>query len=202
MEAATKKSRATRAKTSERESIQTLEETTKKAKRKTSKKNEEQAAEAKDSTVIAAPAAQAQPDGASTTPKSEFGAWLRREREARGLTQARAAQTIGIHVNQLARIEKGDSGTKQATAAAFARAFSLDEAEVLKRAGLAAPTAKQPTKGEIAKTNGKAAKTTRLKKQPEPQLKQQQSTAIQTQEQPSANGFLDRETMLASYRTM
>jgi len=202
MEAATKKSRATRAKTSGQESIQTLEDTTKKAKRKTSKKNEEQAVEANESTVIAAPPAQDQPDGASTTPKSEFGAWLRREREARGLTQARAAQTIGIHVNQLARIEKGDSGTKQATATAFARALSLDEAEVLKRAGFAAPTAKSPAEGEIAKTNGKAAKTTRSKKQPEAQSAQQQSTAIQTQEHPSANGFLDRETMLAIYRTM
>jgi transcriptional regulator with XRE-family HTH domain len=218
MDAATKKSRATRAKTNEQQQEQTqiLENTTKKTRRKTGQKNEAQSIETNGSEAAAAPAAQDQPDGAADkNPKIEFGAWLRRERESKGLTQASTAQAVGIHVNQLARIEKGASGSKQATVAAFAKALALDEAEVLRRAGftdtVAKPAAEEATsKTNGNKTNGRTAKIARARKlpkqpieQPENGIEQQPEQQLEPQaEQPKANNYLDRETMLAIYRTM
>ncbi|MDQ4123138.1 MAG: thiamine pyrophosphate-dependent enzyme [Acidobacteriota bacterium] len=207
MDAATKRSRATRAKTSEQEPTQDLENTTKKARRKTSQKKEEQAVETNSSTPITTPQAQDQPDGDATkTPKNEFGAWLRQQRETRGLTQARAAQAVGIHVNQLARIEKGESGTKKATVSAIAKAFSLDETEALQRAGFIAPSVEPTSNGTTAKTNGRGVRTARGRKQPQPVQQpdnrlEQQETKPQLEET-GTNSFLDRETMIGIYRTM
>ncbi len=44
----------------------------------------------------------------------QFGAWIRKARRDANLTQKNVADSTGIHEVQLARIEKGESGTKTA----------------------------------------------------------------------------------------
>lgn len=48
-----------------------------------------------------------------------FGSWLRRQRHLADMTQKQLADKAGIHEVQLARIEKGESGTKRDTVAAL-----------------------------------------------------------------------------------
>ena len=73
----------------------------------------------------------------------QFGAWLRRMRKMSDLTQKAVADAAGIHEVQLARIEKGESGTKRETVIAIARAIGLDEETALNQSGYASidPTA-------------------------------------------------------------
>jgi transcriptional regulator with XRE-family HTH domain len=67
----------------------------------------------------------------------EFGAWLRRERRGADLTQAQVAKRAGIHEVQVARIEKGESGTKRETVMQLALAIGIDVGEALNKAGYA-----------------------------------------------------------------
>jgi transcriptional regulator with XRE-family HTH domain len=76
----------------------------------------------------------------SMLPKShweQFGAWLRKLRRDAELTQKQVAEGAGIHEVQLARIEKGESGTKRETVIALAKALNVDESTALNHAGYA-----------------------------------------------------------------
>lgn len=66
-----------------------------------------------------------------------FGAWVRQTRRMADLTQKRVAEKAGIHEVQVARIEKGESGTKRETVIALAKALGTDEAIALNKAGYA-----------------------------------------------------------------
>lgn len=76
----------------------------------------------------------------SMLPKShweQFGAWIRKSRRDAELTQKQVAQKAEIHEVQLARIEKGESGTKRDTVIALAKAIGVDESITLNMAGYA-----------------------------------------------------------------
>jgi transcriptional regulator with XRE-family HTH domain len=67
----------------------------------------------------------------------QFGAWIRKMRRDAELTQKQVADRSGIHEVQLARIEKGESGTKRDTVIALAKAIGIDEEIALNNAGYA-----------------------------------------------------------------
>jgi len=76
----------------------------------------------------------------SLLPKShweEFGAWIRKMRRDAELTQKQVATKAEIHEVQLARIEKGESGTKRETVIAIAKAIGIDVSLTLNKAGFA-----------------------------------------------------------------
>lgn len=65
----------------------------------------------------------------------EFGQWLRQQRRLAELTQSQVARKAGIHTVQVARIEKGESGTKRDTVMQLALAIGIDAGEALGKAG-------------------------------------------------------------------
>lgn len=71
-----------------------------------------------------------------------FGSWLRKMRRAADLSQAEVARRAHISENQVARIEKGESGTRRETVIALARAIGINLADALKQAGYALPDEK------------------------------------------------------------
>lgn len=73
----------------------------------------------------------------SSTHWERFGSWLRQQRRLADLTQKNLADMAGIHEVQLARIEKGESGTKRDTVLALAKALNVDVDESLELAGFA-----------------------------------------------------------------
>lgn len=76
----------------------------------------------------------------SMLPKShweQFGSWIRKMRRDAELTQKDVSKKAGIHEVQIARIEKGESGTKRDTVIAIAKALGIDESVALNKAGFA-----------------------------------------------------------------
>lgn len=74
----------------------------------------------------------------SMLPKShweQFGAWIRKLRRESELTQKQLAEKAGIHEVQLARIEKGESGTRRETVILIAEALGTDKGTALANAG-------------------------------------------------------------------
>jgi transcriptional regulator with XRE-family HTH domain len=65
----------------------------------------------------------------------QFGAWVRKMRREADLTQKQVADQAGIHEVHVARIEKGESGTKRETVLLLAKALGVDKGEALQRAG-------------------------------------------------------------------
>lgn len=65
----------------------------------------------------------------------QFGAWIRKMRRESELTQKQLAEKAGIHEVQLARIEKGESGTRRETVILIAEALGLDKGTTLANAG-------------------------------------------------------------------
>lgn len=65
----------------------------------------------------------------------DFGSWIRIQRKLADLTQDQLAKKAGIHAVQLARIEKGESGTRRETVLALAKALGQDQDELLNKAG-------------------------------------------------------------------
>jgi transcriptional regulator with XRE-family HTH domain len=65
----------------------------------------------------------------------QFGSWLRKMRRDADLTQAQVAKRAGIHEVQVARIEKGESGTKRETVIQLAQAIGVDVGDALMNAG-------------------------------------------------------------------
>ena len=65
----------------------------------------------------------------------DFGSWIRIQRKLADLTQDQLAKKAGIHAVQLARIEKGESGTRRDTVLALAKALGQDQDELLNKAG-------------------------------------------------------------------
>ena len=65
--------------------------------------------------------------------RKEFGQWMQRERENRGITQLYAANKMGITPTQLSRIENGKSGTERDTVIIWAQIIGIDENEALRR---------------------------------------------------------------------
>src|SRR5436190_1719812 len=76
-----------------------------------------------------------------------FGKWLRAQRRAADLTQDQVATRAGIHVLQVGRIEKGESGTKRETVLALANAIGADRDIALNKAGYAAVSPDHPLYG-------------------------------------------------------
>jgi transcriptional regulator with XRE-family HTH domain len=66
----------------------------------------------------------------------EFGPWLRRQREIVGKTRKEVAAEVDIHPVQLARIETGESGTRQDTLDALIQCLNLDPEDTYNHAGL------------------------------------------------------------------
>ena len=69
----------------------------------------------------------------SADQKRDFGLFMQRERESKGLTQKFVAGKIGITTTQLSRIETGKSGTERDTVILWAQAVGIDENEALRR---------------------------------------------------------------------
>jgi len=72
----------------------------------------------------------------------QFGAWLKQTREGLTLTQQAVADAIGKHVNQIGRIETGESGTKRETIIDIVgflnkRGANVDVNDALQRGGFA-----------------------------------------------------------------
>lgn len=65
----------------------------------------------------------------------QFGSWLRRQRRNANLSQKALAEAIGISEVQLARIEKGESGTRRGTVIEISKALDIDHVEALYFAG-------------------------------------------------------------------
>lgn len=65
--------------------------------------------------------------------RREFGSWLQKEREARGLSQKFVADKANVTVTQLSRIENGQSGTKRDTVIALANIIGISEVDALRK---------------------------------------------------------------------
>jgi transcriptional regulator with XRE-family HTH domain len=65
--------------------------------------------------------------------REDFGRYMKREREERGLTQKYVADKIGLTVTQLSRIENGKSGTERDTVILWARVLGLEENDALRK---------------------------------------------------------------------
>lgn len=61
-----------------------------------------------------------------------FAANLKRERTARGLTQERLAEEAGLHMTDVARIERAERDPGVRTIAKLARGLGVDSAELLR----------------------------------------------------------------------
>lgn len=89
--------------------------------------------------VLAYPTMNVMPSMLPKTHWENFGAWLRKMRRDKDLTQKEVAKRADIHEVQLARIEKGESGTKRETVIALSKAIGVDTLEMLKKAGFTLP---------------------------------------------------------------
>jgi transcriptional regulator with XRE-family HTH domain len=65
--------------------------------------------------------------------RQEFGSWLQKEREARGLSQKFVAEKANVTVTQLSRIENGQSGTRRDTVIMLASIIGISEVEALRK---------------------------------------------------------------------
>ncbi|MDQ3799289.1 MAG: helix-turn-helix domain-containing protein [Acidobacteriota bacterium] len=65
--------------------------------------------------------------------RREFGGWLQKARESRGLSQKFVAGKAGLSATQLCRIENGRSGTKRNKVILLAKVIGIDEIEALSR---------------------------------------------------------------------
>jgi transcriptional regulator with XRE-family HTH domain len=65
--------------------------------------------------------------------RQEFGSWLQKQREARGLSQKFVAEKANVTVTQLSRIENGQSGTKRDTVIMLAKIIGISEIEALRK---------------------------------------------------------------------
>jgi transcriptional regulator with XRE-family HTH domain len=65
--------------------------------------------------------------------RREFGNWLQKERESRGLSQKFVADKAKLTVTQLSRIENGQSGTRRDKVILLAKVIGIDEVEALWR---------------------------------------------------------------------
>jgi transcriptional regulator with XRE-family HTH domain len=63
----------------------------------------------------------------------EFGVWLQKEREARGISQKFVADRAGFTVTQLSRIENGRSGTRRETVILLAKIIGVDPLTALRK---------------------------------------------------------------------
>lgn len=72
--------------------------------------------------------------------QTEFGQWIKQQREDLRYSQREIAKKAGIHEIQLGRIEKGESGTKYDTVISLATAIGCDVQEALNRAGFDIPS--------------------------------------------------------------
>ena len=69
----------------------------------------------------------------------QFGKWLKQKRLLANLTQTQVGNRAGITDVQVARIEKGESGTKRETVISLAQAIGIDSGETLNKAGFDIP---------------------------------------------------------------
>ena len=67
---------------------------------------------------------------------SRLGTYLQREREKAGFKQPEIAGKASITIQQLSRIENGQSGTKRKTLDAICEAIGIDKFQAYKIAGL------------------------------------------------------------------
>lgn len=65
--------------------------------------------------------------------RRDFGGWLQKERESRGLSQKFVADKAKLTVTQLSRIENGQSGTRRDKVILLAKVIGIDEIEALWR---------------------------------------------------------------------
>ncbi len=65
--------------------------------------------------------------------RREFGRWIQKQREDRGLSQKFIAEKVGITDTQLSRIENGKSGTERDTVILLAKEIGIDENEALRK---------------------------------------------------------------------
>lgn len=65
--------------------------------------------------------------------RQEFGSWLQKERERRGLSQKFVAEKANVTVTQLSRIENGQSGTRRDTVIMLAKIIGISEIEALRK---------------------------------------------------------------------
>lgn len=63
----------------------------------------------------------------------EFGRYMQREREAKGLKQKYVADKMGITTTQLSRIETGKSGTERDTVIVWAKTVGVDVNDALRQ---------------------------------------------------------------------
>ena len=68
-----------------------------------------------------------------------LGEWIRLQRAERGVTQRELAEAIGLSASALCRVERGERTLPAEAAPRLARAWGLDEARVLLRAGVVPP---------------------------------------------------------------
>lgn len=76
-------------------------------------------------------------------PRSEplsFGAWLKDQRLARGLSQQELAERLGVSGGHLSRVESGDKALSEEKVAVVAAVLGLEESVVRLRAGLLEPS--------------------------------------------------------------
>src|SRR5215213_3622820 len=69
----------------------------------------------------------------SETLRRDFGNWLQKERESRGLSQKFVADKAKLTVTQLSRIENGQSGTRRDKVILLAKVIGIDQIEALWR---------------------------------------------------------------------
>lgn len=80
--------------------------------------------------------------------KSDFGDWLAREIEKRGLSQREVARKVGLSSGAISQVTTGKNFPGPDFCSAIARAFNLPADDVFRRAGLL-PPAPERTPGLI-----------------------------------------------------
>jgi DNA-binding XRE family transcriptional regulator len=91
--------------------------------------------------------------GRGGLPRSGFGAALRREREAKGLTQKQLGEASGLHPNTVAKLERGDQEPAWPAVLALAAALGVSCEAFSWAAG--PPTTDKPS-AAAGKPRGKA----------------------------------------------
>lgn len=69
----------------------------------------------------------------SASLRRDFGRWLCRQRQSRGMTQKSVAGKSRITVTQLSRIENGHSSTRRDTVIHLAQVIGIEETEALRQ---------------------------------------------------------------------